>query len=95
MVDIGSREGTIEPGERDLIHKAFHLDDISISDIMIPRDRIIAVPLEISEEAFMAIIETKKFSRYPVFEKSLDQITGFVHAKDLLRLKSAVYRKKF
>ena len=94
MVDIGSREGTIEPGERDLIHKAFHLDDISISDIMIPRDRIVAVPLEISEEAFMTIIETKKFSRYPVFVKSVDHITGFVHAKDLLRLKSAVYRKK-
>jgi len=94
MVDIGSREGTIEPGERDLIHKAFHLDDISISDIMIPRDRIVALPLDISEETLMEIIETKKFSRYPVFKKSIDYITGFVHAKDLLRLKSSVYGKK-
>jgi len=94
MVDIGSREGTIEPGERNLIHKAFHLDDISISDIMIPRDRIVAVPLDISEESLMETIETKKFSRYPVFKKSVDQITGFVHAKDLLRLKSSAYRKK-
>jgi len=94
MVDIGSREGTIEPGERDLIHRAFHLDDISISNIMIPRDRIVAVPLNISEEAFMDVIETKKFSRYPVYEKSLDKITGFVHAKDLLRLRSSTHTKK-
>jgi len=94
MVDIGSREGTIEPDERDLIHRAFHLDDISIFDIMIPRDRIVAVPLDISEETLMEIIETKKFSRYPVFKKSIDHITGFVHAKDLLRLKSSSHRKK-
>ncbi|MFO8163480.1 MAG: hemolysin family protein [Thermodesulfobacteriota bacterium] len=94
MIDIGSREGTIEPGERDLIHRAFHLDDIPISTIMIPRDRIVAVPLNISEDDFMEIIETKKFSRYPVFEKSIDYITGFVHAKDLLHLKNSTQSKK-
>ena len=94
MVDIGSREGTIEPGERDLIHRAFHLDDISISDIMVPRDRIVAVPLDIGEDELMKIIETKKFSRYPVYGKSLDYVTGFVHAKDLLRLKSHAQGKK-
>lgn len=94
MIDVGSREGTIEPGERELIHKAFHLDDISISTIMIPRDGIVAVPRNISEEAFMEIIETKKFSRYPVFDKDIDHITGFVHAKDLLRLKNTAHRKK-
>jgi CBS domain containing-hemolysin-like protein len=94
MVDVGSREGTIEPGERDLIHRAFRLDDIYISQIMMPRDRIIAVPLDISEEALMEIIETKRFSRYPVYKKSIDKITGFVHAKDLLRLRSSAHGKK-
>ena len=89
MVDIGSREGTIEPDERDLIHRAFHLDDISISDIMIPREGIVAVPQDIGEEAFMELIHEKKFSRYPVYEKSLDRIVGFVHAKELLRLKGS------
>lgn len=87
MVDIGSREGTVEPHERDLIHRAFRLDDITISDIMVPREEIVAVPLDISEDALMEIIETRRFSRYPVYKKSLDEITGFVHAKDLLRLK--------
>ncbi|RLB15404.1 MAG: hypothetical protein DRG35_04110 [Deltaproteobacteria bacterium] len=62
---------------------------------MIPRDRIAAVPQDISEESLMEIIETKKFSRYPVFKKSIDHITGFVHAKDLLRLKGSASRKKF
>ena len=94
MVDVGSREGAIEPGERDLIHRAFHLDDIYISQIMVPRDSIVAVPLDIGEKAFMEIIETKKFSRYPVYKKGIDQITGFVHAKDLLRLGKSAHSKK-
>jgi putative hemolysin len=94
MVDIGIREGTIEPGERDLIHRAFHLDDISISEIMIPRKDIVAVPQDIGEDAFMQLIEEKKFSRYPVYEKNLDRIVGFVHAKELLRLKGSGKGKK-
>jgi putative hemolysin len=94
MVDVGSREGTIEPGERELIHRALHLDDLYVSSIMTPRDRIVAVPIDISEEAFMEIIETDKFSRYPVYKKDIDHIVGFVHAKDLLRLRSSARRKK-
>lgn len=94
MVDVGSREGTIEPGERELIHRALHLDDIYVSSIMTPRDRIVAVPVDTSEEAFMQIIERDKFSRYPVYKKDIDHIAGFVHAKDLLRLRSLARGKK-
>ncbi len=95
MVDAGSREGAIEPSERDLIHRTFHLDDIYISNIMIPRDRIVAVPLDIDEENFMDVVEEKKFSRYPVYEENIDKIAGFVHAKDLLRLKNSQDGKKY
>jgi len=95
MVDAGSREGTIEPGERDLIHRTFRLDDIYISDIIIPRDQIVAVPADIDEESLKELIETKKFSRYPVYEKNIDNIIGFVHAKDLLRLKTSPNGKKY
>lgn len=94
IVDIGRREGTIEPSERDLIHKVFLLDDIYISRIMTPRENIVAVPLQCSEQVFIKIIESEKFSRYPVYEDRIDKIVGFVHAKDLLRLGSSGYRKK-
>jgi CBS domain containing-hemolysin-like protein len=87
MIDIGSKEGTIEPHERDLIHRTFHLDDILISQIMISKDSIVAVPLDVEEQSLMQLIQTKRFSRYPVYEGTIDQIVGFVHAKDLLRLR--------
>ena len=43
-------------------------------------------PEKILEE-FLEIIKEQKHSRYPVYSKDLDNITGFVHAKDLLRIK--------
>ncbi len=60
IVDMGSRQGTIEKDERDLIHRAFRMDDIMISRIMTPRDSIAAIPPDSSSETFMEIIEEKK-----------------------------------
>ncbi len=89
MVDTGRREGTIEPEERLLIHRAFRLDDIDVSKIMTPRERIVAVSLSSSTDDFLELVEEEKYSRYPVFDQDLDTIAGFIHAKDLLRLKSS------
>lgn len=86
MVDSGSKEGTIGPCERDLIHRTFRLDDITVSNIMTPRARILAVPAQISEKEFVTVIEADKYSRYPVYDETIDTIIGFVHVKDLFRL---------
>ena len=89
MIDIGSRHGTIEPSERDLIHKVFHLDDIEISRIMTSKDNIISLADSCTEDDLLKVIREEKHSRYPVYNKSIDNITGFVHAKDLLRISSS------
>lgn len=89
MVDLSSREGSIEPVERDLIHRALRLDDIPVAKIMTPRDGIVAVPLSCPHDLFLSIVEEEKYSRYPVYKDDLDHIVGFAHAKDLLRLNHA------
>jgi len=88
MVDTGSRHGNIEPSERDLIHRVFRLDDIEISRIMTSEDKIISLSDSCTENEFLDIIINEKHSRYPVYSKTADNITGFIHAKDLLRIKS-------
>ena len=86
MVDMGSRHGNIEPSERDLIHRVFRLDDIEISRIMTPEDKIIKLADSCTENKFLDIIKNEKHSRYPVYSKTVDNIIGFIHAKDLLRI---------
>ena len=87
MVDTGSRHGNIEPSERDLIHRVFHLDDIEISRIMTPEDKIISLADSCTENEFLEIIKNEKHSRYPVYNKTVNNIIGFIHAKDLLQIK--------
>ncbi len=91
IVDISSRDGTIEQDERDLIHRVFQLDDIDISKIMTKRENISALPKTCSIEEIFKVIKEEKFSRYPVFDGTIDNIIGFIHVKDLLKIKD---RKK-
>ncbi len=54
---------------------------------MTPKDNIIALADTCTEEELLKIIKDEKHSRYPVYRETLDNIIGFVHAKDLLRIK--------
>jgi CBS domain containing-hemolysin-like protein len=51
---------------------------------MTPRTAIVALDAESSLDEALAIVEDAGFSRYPVFEGTLDNVVGMVHAKDLL-----------
>jgi len=54
---------------------------------MTPEDKIIAIVDSCSENEFLDIIKNERHSRYPVYSKNADNIIGFIHAKDLLRIK--------
>ncbi|MFA6169104.1 MAG: transporter associated domain-containing protein, partial [Gemmatimonadaceae bacterium] len=45
---------------------------------------IVAIDADASLDEALAIVEEAGFSRYPVYEESLDNVVGMVHAKDLL-----------
>jgi CBS domain containing-hemolysin-like protein len=52
---------------------------------MTPRTEVVAIPVESTLDEACAIVDESNFSRYPVFEDSLDNVVGLVLAKDLLR----------
>ncbi len=60
--------------------------NLAAAEVMVPRVRIIGIPLGASPEEIKETIRTSRHSRYPVFEDDLDHILGIVHIKDLLRL---------
>jgi CBS domain containing-hemolysin-like protein len=53
---------------------------------MVPRVRIVGIPVGTRPDAIREILADPAHTRYPVFEKDLDHILGMVHIKDLLRL---------
>jgi len=79
-------EGVLEERESDLVKSALEIDDKPVSQVLIPRVRIVAVdedtPIDKVKEVFFA----EKYSRLPVYEKTIDNITGFIHERDFFNL---------
>ncbi|MDY6407876.1 MAG: hemolysin family protein [Pseudomonadota bacterium] len=74
----------VDSEELMLLKNLFKLRDVRAGQIMIPRIDIVGVPLTISFDDIKEIAIRDKFTRLPVYDKSLDNVIGVVHAKDLL-----------
>ena len=70
--------------EEKIISNIFQLPEKLINDIMIPRTDIISVDTNVNINKFVQIIGRTSHSRYPVFDKSRDNIVGMVHIKDVI-----------
>lgn len=76
--------GAIEPAERELIQNVFDFDDRIVRQVMVPRVKISGLRADLTIQEAMDVILKEGYSRYPVFENSLDEIIGIVHAKDVI-----------
>jgi len=86
LVEVAEEEGIIEPEQADLIEQVVEFSDKRVREVMTPRPDIIAIAAESTLEELHAKFVEKKFSKMPVYEKSLDDIFGVVHAQDLLHI---------
>lgn len=76
--------GAIEPNERELIQNVFDFDDRIVRQVMVPRVKISGLRSVLSMHETMEVVLREGYSRFPVFENSLDEIIGIVHAKDII-----------
>lgn len=85
MVEVGEEEGIIEKEEKEIIASVFEFGETTVREIMVPRVDMKCISIDASlEEARELIIKTGH-SRIPVYEGSIDNIVGILHAKDLLK----------
>jgi CBS domain containing-hemolysin-like protein len=85
MAEVGSEEGSIEEGEKELIHSIFEFGDTIVREVMLPRPDITAIESDKTLRDVQALVLQHGYSRIPVFEDDLDQVTGIVYAKDVLK----------
>ena len=82
------RMGLLPKFQETLIHRTLELDDVSIREIMTPRQKIFSLPSNmLVEEASAKVIEHMN-SRVPVYDETRgpEHIVGVVYSKDLARL---------
>src|ERR1700722_6698587 len=79
-----TEEGIIEQDEARLIESVVEFGDKRVRDVMTPRPDVVAIRDSATLEELGELVVKTKFSRLPVFGKSLDDITGIVMARDML-----------
>ncbi|MDJ1114983.1 hemolysin family protein [Microbacterium dauci] len=79
---VASHEGLPEE-ERRILEDVLSLRDRQISEVMRPRPDVTALDEGATVGEAIAQIRDLPFSRYPVADKSIDDIVGFVHVRDL------------
>jgi len=86
LVDAGSEEGVLEDEEKEMIYSIFQFGDMIARELMVPRIDIVALEADASIDEALDLIIKEGHSRIPVYEESVDSITGLLYAKDLLRM---------
>jgi len=82
---VASEEKEIEEGERELIHSIFEFGDTIAREVMVPRPDIVAIEDVGTLHDVQALMLEHGYSRIPVFHEDLDDVTGVVFAKDVLK----------
>jgi putative hemolysin len=86
LVDAATEEGIIKHNEARLIEQVVEFGDKRVRDVMTPRPDVVAVRAAATLEEFRDLVVETKFSRLPVYEKSLDDIVGIVMSRDMLEV---------
>jgi CBS domain containing-hemolysin-like protein len=87
MIITESQEGgAIEETERDLIQNVFEFDDRRVSNIQTLRKNVSALEISTSVREALNLAIEEGYSRFPVYEESLDNIKGILYTKDLIKL---------
>jgi putative hemolysin len=86
LVEAAEEEGIIEPEQADLIEQVVEFSDKRVREVMTPRPDVVAMSADATLEELHAKVVETKFSKIPVYEKSLDDIFGVAYAQDLLHI---------
>lgn len=85
LVTASGKAGVVEAEESEMLHAIFDMGDLLVRQVMIPRTEIVAVEAGSRLDEIITVSNRSTFTKFPVYEDSLDQILGIVHVKDLLR----------
>jgi putative hemolysin len=86
MVEDAARHGSLDRDSGDIAARALEFGDLTAADVMVPRNRISAIDRDADEEVLRRVLLEEGHARMPVVQGSLDNVIGYVVAKDLLAL---------
>ena len=84
ILDTAEDEGIIDENETELLQSALEFSDMDAGDILTPRIDVVGFEIGDSKEYILRTINETQFSRYPVYERTIDHVVGILYVKHLL-----------
>jgi CBS domain containing-hemolysin-like protein len=84
LVTQTARAGLLTGPERELVQRAFTFSDQTAGEVMVPRTEIVALSIESNVQDALRVAQRYRHTRFPVYEKTIDNIVGVLSTKDLL-----------
>ena len=84
-IKMGWDEGAITAEERTMLSRVFTLNDKTVGQVMVPREKMAVLDFNASITELSKTIIKTGYSRFPVKKGDDLEIVGFVHGKDILR----------
>jgi putative hemolysin len=85
LIDIGEEEGQFESNEAERLERVFRFGDMRVREVMTPRTEIVFLERGATLREFLDIYLDHSHTRFPVYNKSTDDIVGILSAKDILK----------
>ncbi len=85
IVEESEAGGALGKEAGQLVRELFEFGDLRAGEVMVPRVRVIGIPVGATPADIRRLVLTHRHTRYPVFDGDLDHIVGMLHVKDLLR----------
>jgi magnesium and cobalt transporter len=86
LMDEGQAKGLISGEVSEMVHAVLDLKETKAYEIMVPRTQVVSAPLTISLADAIKLISDCGHTRIPIYKDSIDEISGILHAKDLLKM---------
>ena len=85
IVKASEEEGSIKEIEKKMIQRIFDFDNTPVSDVMTRKKSIVYVSSDMQIKDILQLPTAKMYSRFPVYDKSRENIVGILYLKDMLK----------
>jgi CBS domain containing-hemolysin-like protein len=83
MVMQAHARGTLDESDRAMLAGVLDFHEKKARDVMRPRTEVVALDVQSTEQEVWEVLRRERYSRYPVYRESLDDVIGVFLAKDL------------
>ncbi|MGR3310558.1 MAG: hemolysin family protein [Candidatus Brocadiales bacterium] len=83
LVEFSEKQGMVDKHERKMIHAVLDFGNIQVKDVMVPRVDVTFCDMADAAKGFLSMSRQTRHKKIPVYEDTVDNIVGVIHAKDV------------